>query len=93
MLDWQRLPVRVASHGAQRISRAELARHCTADDCWMAIAGRVYDVTAYVPFHPGGRAELLRGAGGDATELVRSTHAWVSIDTFIGRCFIGMLEP
>jgi cytochrome-b5 reductase len=35
----------------------------------MAITGKVYDVTRYVDYHPGGRDELLRGAGMDATGL------------------------
>ena len=31
--------------------------------------GNVYDVTSYLPYHPGGKGELLRGVGMDATEL------------------------
>ncbi|PVZ98866.1 hypothetical protein BB558_005124 [Smittium angustum] len=47
----------------------ELAKHNTRKDCWMCINGKIYNVTAYLPFHPGGKGELMRGAGKDGTEL------------------------
>ena len=34
-----------------------------------SVAGNVYNITAYVDFHPGGSAELMRGAGIDCSEL------------------------
>lgn len=49
---------------------AEIAEHATADDCWLVIEGKVYDVTTYIDGgkHPGGAA-LLQGCGKDSTEL------------------------
>lgn len=41
----------------------------TKGDIWMALGGKVYDVTKYIAYHPGGREELLRGAGADATDI------------------------
>jgi cytochrome b involved in lipid metabolism len=54
------------------ISVEEVAKHNSGGDCWMAIDGSVYDVTKYIPMHPGGN-EMLRGCGQDATELF-NTH-------------------
>jgi len=34
----------------------------------MVINGKVYDVTRYIPFHPGGN-KILMGVGKDGTEL------------------------
>lgn len=33
------------------------------------LSGRVYNVTHYMDFHPGGYAELMRGVGQDGTDL------------------------
>lgn len=47
---------------------SEIATHNTATDCWMAIEGKVYNVTSFVGSHPGGEA-ILNGCGKDATAL------------------------
>lgn len=48
---------------------ADVAKHATKDDCWMAIKGKVYDVTAVTSSgkHPGGPV-ILQGCGKDATK-------------------------
>lgn len=46
----------------------EVAQHASETDCWMAIEGKVYDVTKFVSQHPGGKA-IVNGCGKDATEL------------------------
>ena len=46
----------------------EVSRHDREDDCWLVLGGKVYDVTAFIPFHPGGSA-ILDGCGKDATKL------------------------
>ena len=35
----------------------------------LCISGKVYNITPYLDFHPGGEDELLRGAGIDGTAL------------------------
>lgn len=49
-------------------SAAEVAEHNTANDCWTIINNSVYDITSYIPNHPGGD-EILRACGNDATSL------------------------
>ncbi|NTU98862.1 cytochrome b5 domain-containing protein [Candidatus Falkowbacteria bacterium] len=51
----------------------EVAKHSTANDCWLAIEGKVYDATGYIAGgkHPGGEA-ILSGCGKDATVLFNS---------------------
>ena len=49
------------------ISRAELARHSEEKDCWMDIAGEVYDVTSCIADHPAPPEELTRWCGREAT--------------------------
>ncbi len=48
----------------------QIAEHGSKESCWMAIEGKVYDVTPFVQsgFHPGKDA-ILQGCGKDATTL------------------------
>lgn len=74
------------------VSHQELEKHNTDDDCWMAIRGKVYNVTRYLDYHPGGRDQLMRGAGKDATSLFDEFHAWVNIDQLLAKCLVGPLR-
>jgi len=49
----------------------DVATHNTKDDCWLAIHGKVYDVTEFIPTHPGGPA-IIQGCGKDATSMFES---------------------
>ena len=46
-----------------------LKEHKSPEDAWTAIGGKVYNITPYLKFHPGGEKELLRVAGRDGTKL------------------------
>ncbi|XP_022229502.2 cytochrome b5 reductase 4 [Drosophila obscura] len=74
------------------VTRSELALHNKASDAWMAIRGRVFNVTRYMDFHPGGVDELMRGVGRDATKLFDEVHAWVNYPQLLGKCYIGPLK-
>lgn len=52
----------------QTYTKVQVATHNTESDCWTIISGSVYDITSYVPRHPGG-AEILRACGTDGTSL------------------------
>jgi len=60
-------------------------------DAWTVYQGKVYNITPYLPFHPGGEGEILRGAGKDSTKLFVETHPWVNWDGMLGECLIGLL--
>ncbi|KAJ7261816.1 cytochrome b5-like heme/steroid binding domain-containing protein [Mycena haematopus] len=76
-----------------RIPPSELKQHRSKDDAWTAINGKVYNITPYLPFHPGGERELMRVAGRDGTYLFASTHAWVNADFMLDTCLVGFLVP
>ncbi|KAF7374764.1 Cytoplasm protein [Mycena sanguinolenta] len=76
-----------------RIPPSVLKQHRSKDDAWTAINGKVYNITAYLPFHPGGERELMRVAGRDGTHLFTSTHAWVNADFMLDTCLVGFLIP
>ena len=52
----------------QTFTSEEVAKHNSKDDCWLILDGKVYDVTKFIPAHPGGKA-ILEGCGKDATML------------------------
>jgi len=65
------------SNTSRKISWDEVYKHNKLDDCWVVVHGKVYDVTKWVPSHPGGRI-ILNGAGREATALFESYHPeWV----------------
>lgn len=56
------------SPATRGVTPAELAAHATEEDCWMAIRGGVYDVSAYLPEHPTRPQVVLPWCGREATE-------------------------
>ncbi|CAI7621800.1 unnamed protein product [Penicillium manginii] len=68
----------------------DVARHKTQDDVWLAIHGKVYDVTKFLDEHPGGDEVVLDKAGQDATaefdDVGHSEEAWEALEPLlIGR--------
>lgn len=57
---------------ASRIPLAEVSRHGQADDCWMAIDGKVYDLTPYLPLHPTKPGIIVPWCGQEASEAYRT---------------------
>lgn len=49
-------------------TEADVKQHNSKESCWTIISGSVYDITSYIPRHPGGE-EILRACGEDATTL------------------------
>ncbi|PLW20868.1 hypothetical protein PCASD_15831 [Puccinia coronata f. sp. avenae] len=96
-LDWARLKASGANlrgesvTSIRRITRAELAAHKSKEDAWSSFNGKVYNITSYLNYHPGGIKELMRVAGKDGTELFMKTHAWISIDGMLDACLVGFL--
>jgi hypothetical protein len=82
--------------GGNAYSPADVARHDDRDSCWMAIEGRIYDVTSHVALHPTPASVLLDWCGRDATVGMRtkghgrdhSPAAWAQLDPLL----IGALE-
>ncbi len=60
-------------------------------DAWTVYQGKVYNITPYVAFHPGGKGEILRGAGKDSDKLFMEAHPWVNWDGMLSECLVGIL--
>jgi cytochrome b involved in lipid metabolism len=78
--------------GLRKYTLAEVAAHSAEDDCWTVLDGRVYNMTPYVPFHPGGKPILMEGAGRDCTALFKKYHPWVNAHFMLHKCLLGALH-
>ena len=63
-----------ASGGARSFTEAEIAKHNSEGDLWVVIEGKVYDLTSFLPDHPGGKKAIMLFAGKDATEEFNMLH-------------------
>jgi L-lactate dehydrogenase (cytochrome) len=55
-------------------SLSEVAKHNTAESCWIVINNSVYDLTDFLSAHPGGPEIILKYAGKDATIVYEPIH-------------------
>ena len=53
---------------AKIITTEELEKHNKKDDIWVALHGKVYDISGFHS-HPGGYDKLLKNAGTDVSEV------------------------
>ena len=60
-------------------------------DAWSVWQGKVYNITPYLPFHPGGDGELMRVAGKEAGKLFNEVHPWVNWEGMLAECLVGVL--
>ncbi|KAE9398745.1 hypothetical protein BT96DRAFT_920627 [Gymnopus androsaceus JB14] len=61
-------------------SLEEVANHKDASSCWVIIDKCVYDVTEFLPEHPGGSSIILKYAGRDATSAYKPIHPSDALD-------------
>lgn len=47
----------------------EIAQHNTESDCYVVVDGLVYNVTDFIPQHPGGPEKIINACGTDATNI------------------------
>ena len=52
----------------------QVAAHDSVDDTWVSVDGAVYDLTSWIPRHPGGSIPLRQYAGRDMTDAFRAYH-------------------
>nr|CCA27295.1 nitrate reductase putative [Albugo laibachii Nc14] len=76
----------------KNITDAEVAAHNRENDAWMTLDGKVYNITSYLKYHPGGVRYLMMAAGSDGTALFNDHHAWINGHAMLAKCYIGDLE-
>lgn len=73
-------------------SASQVAVHNSAADCWIIVAGQVFDVTGFLDAHPGGKKVLLKEAGKDATQKFNMFHKPEVLVQYGKDLMIGYLE-
>ena len=72
-------------------SLSDVAEHDSLESCWMAIEGKVYDFTDYIPEHPTPPRIMEVWCGREATEGMRtkgygrdhSPAAWAMMEPYL----------
>ena len=86
-----------AAPAMQMFTLEEIAKHNTEDDCWCVIQHNgdslVYDITKFLPDHPGGKRAPVLLAGGDATEEFMMLHKPEILDKYAKEYLIGTVAP
>jgi cytochrome b involved in lipid metabolism len=60
--------------GQTPYTMADVKAHATAGDCWVAINGKVYDLTKWEDKHPGGADKITALCGTDASAAFTGQH-------------------
>ncbi len=56
------------------ITLAQVSQHNSRTSCWSAINGIVYDLTSWIPNHPGGEGRILKICGKDGSSSYNGEH-------------------
>lgn len=56
------------------ITAGEVAMHNSGASCWATIGDNVYDLTSWIPKHPGGEQNILQLCGTDGTAKFERQH-------------------
>lgn len=71
----------------------EVSLHNSASDCWLVINNNVYNVTSFIPKHPGGK-DIIKGCGKDATSMFNreNEHQEKNASQYLPDYLIGTLS-
>ena len=67
----------------------EVAKHNKEEDCWVIIDGKVYNVTGFLPEHPGGKKVVISQAGKDASAKFHALHNKDVLARYGAQLYIG----
>jgi 4-hydroxysphinganine ceramide fatty acyl 2-hydroxylase len=63
------------------LTEEDVAAHKSPSSCWISRDGKVYDVTAFLPDHPGGDDNILKFAGQHVGDVMKSPEEHVHSDS------------
>ncbi|KAI9851543.1 MAG: Cytochrome b2, mitochondrial precursor [Thelocarpon superellum] len=66
-----------------KLTGEEVSKHDSRQSCWVIVHGKAYDVTEFLPEHPGGPKIILKYAGKDATDEFEPIHPPDTLDKYL----------
>lgn len=68
---------------ANMISQSELSLHNIESDCWVSYKGEVYDVTSFLPKHPGSAQAIILycGTSSEFEQAFEGKHGTFKVET------------
>ncbi|SCQ16169.1 cytochrome b5-like heme/steroid binding protein, putative [Plasmodium ovale] len=78
-----------AESGVKTFTREEVSKHNKKNDAWVIYKNKVYNVTYYILYHPGGEDILLEQAGQDVTDHIFQYHSWVNVERILQHNYVG----
>eukprot|EP01062_Namystynia_karyoxenos_P070728 TRINITY_DN6609_c0_g1_i1.p1 TRINITY_DN6609_c0_g1~~TRINITY_DN6609_c0_g1_i1.p1 ORF type:complete len:1174 (+),score=354.62 TRINITY_DN6609_c0_g1_i1:114-3635(+) len=75
-------PAGSAAARTRTITAAELQQHNNEGSCWVAIHGKVYDLTTFASEHPGGAEAVTGLAGAEGTQQFAAAHSPTVLEDF-----------
>jgi len=85
-------PLAAPKAAPRTITLRDLQQHNRREDAWIAVRGRVYDVTEFMDRHPGGELMLMEGVGKDATKLFDTYHHYLQPEAWLQNSYLGQFS-
>lgn len=72
---------------------SQVAEKNTRSACWTIVEDKVYDITNYIPNHPGGEDKILQICGKDGSQLFAQPqeHKEGEANKFLSKLYLGNL--
>jgi cytochrome b involved in lipid metabolism len=81
-----------STHNKKMFTLDEVQKHNTKKDAWTIIENKVYNISSWIPKHPGGEI-IMQALGKDATQLfLNNTHPSYVRKTILPKYYIGNLK-
>ena len=81
-----------SKHNKKIFTLDEIKKHNTKKDAWTIIENKVYNISSWIPKHPGGEI-IMKAVGKDATQLfIANNHPSYVKKTILPKYYIGNLK-
>jgi len=87
------IPKETKTPTENQVTLSELSTHNSKSDCWVAYQGKVYDVTAWLPLHPGGPDAIAKycGSASEFEQGFTKKHGTTKVSVLLQQIYKGDL--